>query len=59
MHKTKSLLGDILYAYEVMDRESMQVVLDQDKLNAINPFSTLYPFYVIIETGSREVAKLN
>ena len=28
LHKTKSLLGDILYAYEVMDLASMQIVLD-------------------------------
>jgi len=57
LHKTKSLLGDILFAYEVMDEASMQIVLHTDKQNAINPFSRTYPFYVIIETGSREVAK--
>ena len=28
LHKTKSLLGDILYSYEVMDSASMQIVLD-------------------------------
>ena len=28
LHKTKSLLGDILYAYEVMDGASMEIVLD-------------------------------
>ena len=39
LHKTKAVLGDILYAYEVMDRESMEIVLDQDKQNAIYPFS--------------------
>jgi len=27
LHKTKSLLGDILFAYEVMDEASMQIVL--------------------------------
>lgn len=53
LHKTKAVLGDILYAYEVMDRESVELVLGQDK-NAIFPFSKQYPFYVIIETGSRE-----
>jgi len=28
LHKTKTMLGDILYAYEVMDRASMELVLD-------------------------------
>ena len=30
LHKTKALLGDILYAFEVMDRESMEIVMEQD-----------------------------
>lgn len=38
LHKTKALLGDILYAFEVMDKESMDLVVEQDKVNAINPF---------------------
>ena len=57
LHKTKALLGDILYAFEVMDRESMELVLEMDQVNAVNPFqgrSSLFPFYVLIETGSRE-----
>ncbi len=33
----------------------MEIVLDQDKQNAVFPFSKQYPFYVIIETGSSEV----
>ena len=55
LHKTKALLGDILYAFEVMDRESVELVLDQDKLYSVNPFGDrTFPFYIIIETGSTE-----
>ena len=28
LQKTKKQMGDILYAYEVMDRDSMEIVLD-------------------------------
>ena len=28
LHKTKAMLGDILYAYEVMDRASMELVIE-------------------------------
>lgn len=38
LHKTKACLGDILYAYEVMDRAAMESVLETDKFNAVNPF---------------------
>ena len=55
LHKTKACLGDILYAYEVMDRASMETILEKDKFNAVNPFpNQLHNFYVLIETGSRE-----
>lgn len=55
LQKAKKQLGDILYAYEVMDSASMEIVLDQDQQNSVFPFSKQYPFYVIIETGSSEV----
>lgn len=33
----------------------MELVLEQDKMNAVNPFAgKMHPFYVLIETGSRE-----
>ena len=53
LHKTKAVLGDILYAYEVMDSQSMDLVLGEDT-KAVFPLTQKYPFYVIIETGSRE-----
>jgi len=53
LHKTKQQLSDILYAFEVMDDISMQLVMSEDA-NAVYPFSKPYPFYVIIETGSTE-----
>ena len=53
LRKTKQQLSDILYAFEVMDDTSMQLVMSEDA-NAVYPFSKPYPFYVIIETGSTE-----
>ena len=38
LHKTKAVLGDILYAFEVMDRGSMELVLGLDS-NAVFPFT--------------------
>ena len=55
LRKAKAQLGDILYAYEVMDDSSVRLVLDQDKQNAVFPFGKNYPFYALIETGSSEV----
>lgn len=54
------MLGDILYAFEVMDKESMDLVVQQNitskhEISAVNPFQgRSFPFYVLIETGSRD-----
>jgi FAD/FMN-containing dehydrogenase len=48
---TKAELGDCLQAIECMDRKSMEIVLSQMP-TAQYPFSKMYPFYVLIETGS-------
>ena len=56
LHKTKQQLGDILYAFEFMDKASLDIVLEEDPQNAVYPFSKSFPFYVLIETGSTESA---
>ena len=53
LHKTKLLLGDTLYAYECMDSQTIEHVRDQSK-NCVFPFNNTSPFYVLIETRSRE-----
>ena len=30
LHKTKAVMGDILYGFEVMDHASMEIILEQD-----------------------------
>lgn len=50
--RTKQDLGEILSAYEFLDRASMELVLKHhSKLGAKDPLSSTQPFYVLIETS--------
>lgn len=51
LKSAKTTLGDQIYSFEVMDRESVRVVLDNISV-AKFPFETLHPFYVLVETAS-------
>lgn len=58
--EAKGMLGEILSAYEFMDRDSMICI--NDNLNLSNPVSDC-PFYVLIETSGsndeHDLHKLN
>jgi len=47
--KAKSMLGEILSAFEFLDNECMKTV--NHNLNYKNPIVTQYPFYVLVETS--------
>eukprot|EP00163_Fabomonas_tropica_P010549 TRINITY_DN2071_c0_g1_i2.p1 TRINITY_DN2071_c0_g1~~TRINITY_DN2071_c0_g1_i2.p1 ORF type:complete len:461 (+),score=117.92 TRINITY_DN2071_c0_g1_i2:356-1738(+) len=54
LHKAKRECGEILSAFEFMDRKSLDVVLEQQE-GCRDPFSERHPIYVLIETmGSNE-----
>eukprot|EP00352_Strombidinopsis_acuminata_P001794 CAMPEP_0176379060 /NCGR_PEP_ID=MMETSP0126-20121128/30087_1 /TAXON_ID=141414 ORGANISM="Strombidinopsis acuminatum, Strain SPMC142" /NCGR_SAMPLE_ID=MMETSP0126 /ASSEMBLY_ACC=CAM_ASM_000229 /LENGTH=193 /DNA_ID=CAMNT_0017741673 /DNA_START=514 /DNA_END=1095 /DNA_ORIENTATION=- len=56
LKSAKSKLGESIYSFEVMDRESVGVVLDNISV-AKFPFDRLHPFYVLVETATNNVEK--
>ncbi|PRP81410.1 hypothetical protein PROFUN_11031 [Planoprotostelium fungivorum] len=49
--RTKQELGEILSAFEFVDRGSIELVVKHSKTGARDPFGDAYPFYVLIETS--------
>lgn len=52
----KTELGDVINAFEVMDKVSVDIVLDKFADNAHFPFEEIHPFYALVEIASNQEA---
>lgn len=51
MQEAKRRLSDILFGFELLDNYSMQLVNERSSKSNY-PFSSMHPYYALIETGS-------